>query len=132
MPKQEHMGYFSVVEIERLSGDNRKVTLVATTRKLQQRWFQSPVAAIDGGFKFAIMGWPVHVLGVMNDDQELCYTGLGITSTMKQEHIVAMVNRYNNAATNATGKVARKRFGICDAEEAYRQALSKACGRGMS
>ena len=73
-----------------LAGKGRKVTLIATTKELQRLWCQANVAAIDGGYKFNIMNWPLHVIGVMNENQEFRITSLAITSTCAKPLVVEM------------------------------------------
>jgi len=58
-----HKPFFCVRRIERRDSGQPHVTLVATTRLLLERWHESDVCAIDGGRKFNIMGYCLHVLG---------------------------------------------------------------------
>ena len=130
MPKGEHQGYFSVINWERTSATKRAVTLVATTRCLQHRWFATPVGAIDGGRKFTIMGWPVHVWGAINNKHEVCPTAIGLTSTSHKERVVSMLQEWERTAATvvSASKRSKKEFGMCDAEDAYRAALAASVG----
>lgn len=70
-------------------GKKPKVTVVATTRTLQERWVTSPecTAAADGGFKFNLLGWPLHVIGLVNAAGNFAPCALGLTSSMEGEHV---------------------------------------------
>jgi hypothetical protein len=86
-------------------GEKLKVTVVATTRVLQKRWVNGKdcVAAADGGFKFNLLGWPLHVLGQVNPAGNFALCGLGLTSSMASEHVTDMITGFANSVVRGTG-----------------------------
>ena len=128
VPKKDNTGYFSVMSFERLPRDCRKVTLVATTKQLQRRWFQTPVGGIGGGRKWTITGWPVHVWGALNDDGEVCPVALAPTSTAQLEHVRPMVKEWERSARIVAGTSRKKEFGMCDDEDGYRATWTDLMG----
>jgi len=114
-------------------GEKLKVTVVATTRVLQARWKQGRdcVAASDGGFKFNLLGWPLHVLGHVNPAGNFALCGIALTSSMAQEHIAEMFEGFASSISKSTRcgpDAVRKALAMSDAEGAYRHGMAKAFG----
>ena len=40
-------------------------------RGLQRRWVSADMASIDGAYKFNVLGWPLHLLGVCDKSNQL-------------------------------------------------------------
>ena len=89
-------GYFCYHHISS-PGPKQKpvVTVVCTTRCLQQRWSHGHTcaASIDGGFKFNLLGWPLHAIGIVNPAGNFGLCAIGMTSTMQKDHITSMLQR---------------------------------------
>ena len=128
MPPKMTQGYFCYSYVSPPAQKKLKVTLVATTRALQKRWVDSPhcQAAADGGFKFNLLGWPLHVLGCVNPAGNFGLCALALTSTMAKEHIADMLRGFRDSTIRATGcgaSGANKVLAMSDAEAAYREGL---------
>ena len=61
-PEKSARGIRGCREVERLTGEKQKTTLVATTWELQCRWCSTSLAAMHGVYKLSIMGWLVMSL----------------------------------------------------------------------
>eukprot|EP00973_Karenia_brevis_P087709 12164172-Karenia_brevis.AAC.1 len=90
-PPAKHTGYFAVHQICRSENGQPHVILVASTQTMLKRWIEPDVACIDGGYKYNIMGYPVHLLGVVNPSGNFCVTGLGVTSGNKKPMVAEML-----------------------------------------
>jgi hypothetical protein len=130
VPVDKHQGYFCVSFVGRGEDNKPKLTLMATTRALQDRWASSTrcTAHIDGGFKFNLLGWPVSALGVSNGAGQFGITGLGLTSSMKAPHVLELLSSFQESSQRVTGLACKKDFGMTDGEAAYRQAMVAAFG----
>jgi len=133
IPAKRDKGYFCYSMFSSQGSKKRKFTAIATTRKQQQRWVESPnsVAAADGGFKFSVLGWPLHVLGSVNPAGEFTLHALGTTSTMEESHVSDMFCGCGDNTARLTGSGSagvKKAFAMTDAEKAYRKAMAKAFG----
>ena len=126
VPAAQHQGYFAVREVSRSGGSRPEILLIATTKKLMARWSESTVACIDGGFKYNIMGYPLHHWGVVNPSGQLAVTGLGVTSSMSKPMIKNMLSKYADQVKQVTGKMPGKAQAMSDAEESYRYAMKEA------
>jgi hypothetical protein len=129
IPARTDNGYFCYTSIKEGSGKNAKpiVTVVATTRILQERWASGTecTVGVDGGFKFNLLGWPLHVLGQTNPAGNYGLCGLALTSTMEKAHIKDMIQGFSDSTHNLTKRSPKKKYGMSDAEYAYRFALSE-------
>ena len=129
VPKDAMKGYICHSKIER-TGKKYRATVIATTPFLQRRFVNAkecPVA-IDGGFKFNLLGWPLHVFGSINPAGEFGIAALALTSTM--EHVAEMLKGFRDTTVKITGKCANKLFAMSDAEVAHRRALTDVYGAG--
>ena len=119
-------GFFCFSSI-RAKGKQLQFTVVATTRKLQSRWVNCThcVAAIDGGFKFNLLGWPLHVLGHVNAAGRFGLCALGLTSSMDGAQIRAMLKGFRDSTVQVTQGDTTKRLAMSDAETAYRRAMAE-------
>ena len=95
LPSRTTQGYFCHSFVSAPGQKKPKLTVVATTRKLQQRWVEAAgsVAAVDGGFRLNLLGWPLHVLGTVNPAGRFTLHALGLTSTVESDHVWEMVKR---------------------------------------
>ena len=75
------------------------------------------MACIDGGFKYNVMGYPLHLWGVVNPCGRLAVTGLGMTTTVTKPMIQDMLSSYADQAEKITGKRRTKEYGMYDAKE---------------
>lgn len=129
VPAAPHQGFFATREVRRAGrGGRPEFLLIATTKELLSRWAESTVACIDGGYKYNVMGYPLHLLGVVNPCGKLAVTGLGMTSTVSKDMIQDMLSKYADNAEKITGKRPDKEYGMSDGEVAYRHALKHALG----
>jgi hypothetical protein len=127
MPANKIKGFFSYSFVSPPGEKKPMVTVVATTRALQERWTSaaSCPAAVDGGFKFNLLGWPLHVLGAVNPAGEFGLCGLAMTSSMQKDHVKSMFegHRDSTARTTRENTALTRSFGMADGEEAYRSAF---------
>ncbi|CAE7680733.1 unnamed protein product [Symbiodinium sp. KB8] len=131
VPKDAMKGYICHSKIER-TGKKYRATVIATTPFLQRRFVNAkecPVA-IDGGFKFNLLGWPLHVFGSINPAGEFGIAALALTSTMEHGHVAEMLKGFRDTTVKITGKCANKLFAMSDAEVAHRRALTDVYGAG--
>ena len=133
IPKNTSKGYFCHAYVSPPGQNKAKLSVMATTRILQQRWIRSPksVVAADGGFKFNLLGWPLHVLGTVNRAGNFSLHGLGLTSTMASEHIEELFEGFSHSTRRVTGcsqAAMQIPLAMSDAEKAYRTALAKKFG----
>jgi hypothetical protein len=129
LPSRTTQGYFCHSFVSAPGQKKPKLTVVATTRKLQQRWVEATgsVAAVDGGFKFNLLGWPLHVLGTVNPAGRFTLHALGLTSTMESDHVGEMVKGFRDSIVRLTGcgmRDVNKPLAMSDGEAAYRKALA--------
>jgi hypothetical protein len=122
-----HEPFFAVHTLKRVSKDRSNsgtqvsyVNLVATTRNLMARFVSSPVAQLDGGFKYNVMGWPLTLLGSANGDMEFAPTGILLSSGTKLPQIEDGLTGYAEAVHKVTGTFPKKRYVMSDAAEEYR------------
>ena len=94
MPIGEHTPFFCVREIERTSAGKPKVTLVASTKSLMDRWHESSMCCIGGGYKFNIVAYPCHLIGIANSEGNIAVTAIATTSTQETDHITHMLKQY--------------------------------------
>ena len=109
------------------TGKKPKLTVVATTRHLQARWVNMPQcpAAVDGGFKFNLLGWPIHAIGKVNEAGQYGLCALGMTSTMEGSQVTEMLQGFRDSTARVIRGNPNKKFAMSDAELAYRRALSE-------
>jgi hypothetical protein len=130
MPAIHTRGFLSYISVGK-PGENLKVTVVATTRVLQERWANDKncLAAADGGFKFNLMGWSLHVVGQVNPAGNFSLYGLALTSSMAKEHVTDMLTGFANSVIRRSGcgpDGVKKALAMSDAELAFRQGLAQA------
>lgn len=129
LPADRSKGYYcySTIPMTKV-GQKPKFTVVATTRLLQQRWVDSPecTASADGGFKFNLLGWPLHVIGQVNGAGNFSLCAIGLTSSMEGEQIADMLRGFQSSTARVTKRSTDKAFAMSDAEVAYRRGLSTA------
>ena len=133
LPARETQGYICHSFVSQPGAKKPKLTLTVTTRKLQKRWVECPgsVAAADGGFKFNLLGWPLHVLGTVNPAGRFTLHALGLTSTMKSDHVSEMLGGFLDSTVRVTGcgqGGVKKALAMSDGEKAYREALADKLG----
>ena len=130
LPADKKRGYFCYSNIITTPGQKPSFAIVATTRQLQERWVDTPslVAAADGGFKFNFLGWPVHVIGHVNEAGQFGLCALGMTSTMQAEQVKSMFEGFRDSTVRVTQGQASKTWAMSDAEEAYRRAQAEVFG----
>ena len=103
-PLTQTQGFFCHSFVSPPGIEKPKVTIVATTRALQRRWSSASACAgaADGGFKFNLLGWPLHVIGVVNPAGEFGLCALGMTSTMQKEHVKEMFEGFRDSTAQST------------------------------
>ena len=129
VPARNTAGYFCHSFVTPPGAKKPKLTVIATTRILQKRWVECPdaVASADGGFKFTVLGWPLHVLGTVNPAGTFTLHALGLTSSMEHEHVADMLKGFKDSTVRVTGCGAggvKKALAMSDAEGAYRKGLA--------
>ena len=102
--RSQHTGYFAARVARRLADGKPEILLVATTRHLCWRFTQTKVACVDGGWKYNVMSYPLHLLGGLNPAGQLCVMGLGITSGLQKELVHKMLQSYAHEVESATGQ----------------------------
>ena len=126
---EDCVGFFPHVSIGKdLQGENR-FTLICTTRELIRRWLQASdkcPAHANGGFKYKVLGWLLHVLGLSNPAGEWTTSMYGITSTMEDEHVAEVFDAYVNIFEKVTGRSCAKRESMSDSKKCYRLGFAKA------
>ena len=128
IPAQCLRGYYCYSSVKTGPSHKKpKITVVATTPLLQQRWVDTPdlVASADGGFKFNLLGWPLHVIGHVNQAGQFGLCALALTSTMEADHVEEMFQGFRDSTIRFTHGNTNKRLAMSDAETAYRRALAK-------
>ena len=119
--------YFCYHEVGRDRRDRPKLSVVATTQTLQQRWAtgssEDCFAHCDGGFKFNICGWCVHLLGQTNPAGEWSLGALMCTSSNEKPHIRECFGGFVKSTTAITGRSAKRKHSMSDGEDAYRSAF---------
>ena len=128
VPAAKHKGFFAVKDIRRSPGGAPHVILVATTPHLLSRWTLSRVACIDGGWKYNVMGYPLHLFGVLNEQGNMAVTGLGVTSTVSKPFVAEMLRAYARQVSAVNERNSSKDFLMSDAEGAYREGMKEAFG----
>ena len=127
VPVSDVAGYLIQRKISIDPATNKpKVVLVATTKKSLRRWAEAGAAslcAVDGGYKYCLLGWPLTLLGVINEAGHMAVVALILTSDMSQSIIEDAFASVKREASLLTGHPCTKKWGMCDGEPAYRQAL---------
>ena len=124
-------GFFPHVNIGMNSRGKVRFSLMCTSREMIGRWLRASDACVahsDGGFKYCVLGWPLHVLGLSNAAGEWTPTMFGITSTMEDEHVAEMFDAYVNIFEKVTGRSCTRRESMSGSEKCYRSGLAKAFG----
>ncbi|CAE7232615.1 unnamed protein product [Symbiodinium natans] len=129
LPAARDRGYFCYSSVS-TDGKKNKVAMVATTRLLQERWVNQPscVASMDGGFKFNLLGWPLHVLGHVNEAGQFGLCALGLSSNLEQKTVQSMLEGFRDSTARVTRSNTRKKLAMSDAEAAYRKSLREVFG----
>ena len=128
LPAARDRGYFCYSSVC-TDGKKPKFAMVATTRLLQERWVNQPscVASMDGGFKFNLLGWPLHVLGHVNEAGQFGLCALGLSSNLEHKTVQDMLEGFRDSTVRVTRGSTKKKLVMSDAEVVYRSALREAC-----
>ncbi len=127
-PAAKHTAFFCVHTVRRDEEGKAHLTVVCTTKSLQQRWVEasdSSTCAADGGFKYSLLGRPFTILGVISPAGHLGVCALMLTSSMQPQHIQEGVQGFRASSEETTLRSATKQFSMTDAELAYRDVLSE-------
>ena len=129
LPADRTKGYFCFSHISKI-GEKPYVIVVATSRELQERWAASSEcpAAIDGGYKFNLLGWPLHVLGSVNPAGKFGVAALAITSNVELDTVSKMLIGFKTSTERVTRRTADRLLAMSDGEVAYRNAMAKTFG----
>jgi hypothetical protein len=129
-PASRTQGYFCYSETTSEAGRKPTVTVVATTRVLQERFAygRNCCGAIDGGFKFNLLGFPLHVIGQTNPAGNFGLVGLGLTSSMQSDKIERMLRGFHDSSSRVTRAPCQKAYAMSDGEQAYRRGMASVFG----
>ena len=91
-PADKCKGYICHAVVDMTEKDKPDIQVVATSVSLQERFAGKTTlgVAMDGGFKFNLLGWPLHILGVLNPRGQLAVCAVALTSSARAEHDVLL------------------------------------------
>ena len=109
IPADVHAGYFCVHFVGREPSGKAKLSLVATTRNLLDRFAACedlPVQS-DGGFKYNLLHWPLSVVCCSNRAQQCTTVALALSSSMVPAHIEELLQGFKDAVERPRCAISR-------------------------